>query len=203
MSGFVFITSPQVVAPNVISHPITIQSQDSSGSPAQVSETYALSFTSSSPTGQFVTSTGKKISTSTTMSKNTANRTVYYEDGTVGNFVLSLVATARTSKQVFTATQPISIAVSAPIVPSVTRATVEVTASASSSRAVPNSSAASQVVSTSHVEMSAVSATSTVSQTADASATVFIAPPRTDVIHRIFAWPITWCDAIYRFFFGQ
>lgn len=107
ISQFVFITPPQSVAVNTISDPLTVQSQNSAGISEAISETYDLLFTSTSATGQFLNSSGNAVST--TMSKNTANRTFYYRDPTAGTFTLAVTATGRTSKNIFTANQSIIV----------------------------------------------------------------------------------------------
>jgi hypothetical protein len=209
VSRFIFSTSPQIVAPNTISLPVTVESQDGTGNMVQIPETYDLMFVTSSATGQFVTSGGKKLSTTTTMSKNTANRTVYYEDSSVGNFTLTLTATARTSKDAFTVSQKIIVATPTAVVPVKATSVVPVVLTTQSQN-VPIAHTGNQIQTESQSQ--SASATQQVStttllptQTADVSQAqvVFTAPVQTDLIHRIFAWPIRITDAVYRFFFGQ
>lgn len=104
---FSFTTDSQVVLPDTLSKPITIQAQSSFGVPESVSETFDLSLLSSSPTGLFLGSTGKPVSK--VVSKNTTNRTFYYKDSSVGNFTITLLAVGRDSKKSFTAIQNIVI----------------------------------------------------------------------------------------------
>ena len=104
---FSFVTDPQTISLNTLSGDITIQSQNSSAVSAQVGETFDLVFTTSSATGQFLNSSGNTVST--TMSKNTSNRTFYYKDSSNGDFILTVSATGRDTKRVFTATQHIVV----------------------------------------------------------------------------------------------
>jgi hypothetical protein len=107
VSSFNFVTDPQTVDVGVISGAITVQSQNSTGTSESIPETYDLTFNSTSGTGLFLNSSGNAVST--TMSKNTANRTFYYKDSASGNFVLTVKATARAGGQSFTATQHIQV----------------------------------------------------------------------------------------------
>lgn len=108
---FVFTTDPQSVAPNTISSVITVQSQNSSGAGSPVGnasgDTADVVFTSTSPTGQFLNSTGGAVTK--TMSYNSYTKNFYYEDSTVGIYTLTVTATTRTSQKVFTASQQIYI----------------------------------------------------------------------------------------------
>lgn len=117
VSSIVFTTEPQSIKPDELSGPITIQTQDASGNSFQTPETIDLSFKSSSPTGEFLGGTGKSAS-KVTMSKNTANRTVYYRDTSEGSFTLTANARGRTSALEWSANQQITISgteTSAPI----------------------------------------------------------------------------------------
>lgn len=107
VSQFVFITDSQSVLPNTISKDIKIQSQNSSLAEENVTETFDIVFQSSSPTGEFLNSSGNAVSK--TMSKNTSNRTFYYRDSSLGEHTMTVVFTGRDSKQTFTATQKIKI----------------------------------------------------------------------------------------------
>jgi hypothetical protein len=108
---FVFTTDPQSVAPGVSSLVITVQSQDTSGKGLAVGngagDTADVVFTSTSPTGQFLNSTGGAVST--TMSYNSYTKNFYYLDSTPGIYTLTVVATTRNSKKVFSASQQIYI----------------------------------------------------------------------------------------------
>lgn len=110
VSSFVFITEPQTIGAGVTSKEITVQAQNASGTSEPISETFDLSFSSNSGTGQFLNSTGNAVST--TMSKSTANRTFYYRDASIGDFTLTVTATARTSLRTFSASQHIFVGVS-------------------------------------------------------------------------------------------
>lgn len=114
-----FTTNPQTIAALAASQAITVETQNSSGTAEKVSETNDVTFTSSSPTGQFLNSSGSAVST--TMSTNTASRTFYYEDATAGTYTLTVAIKGRTSGKQFSASQ-----------------TVVVTASGSASPVSPN-----------------------------------------------------------------
>jgi hypothetical protein len=107
VTRFIFSTQPQTVLPNTLSKPLSIQSENGTGIPEEVTETTDLVFTSTSQTGEFVNSVGKKVNT--TMSKHTSRRSVYYRDSSTGNHVLTLRATGRTSHKQYTAQQSIFI----------------------------------------------------------------------------------------------
>ena len=104
---FSFTTKPQVILPGAVSKEITVQSQNGSSVLGTISETFDMNFTSTSGTGLFLGSTGK--SASRTMSKNTANKSFYYKDGTIGDYVITVTATGRISKQTFKVSQNIKI----------------------------------------------------------------------------------------------
>ncbi len=108
----VFTTQPQTVVPHTLSGPLTVQMQNGSGTAESNTETFDLSFVSTSQRGKFVSSSGKTISK--TMSKGTANRTLYYADDTMGVYTLTVTATGRTTKQSFSATQRITISSTTP-----------------------------------------------------------------------------------------
>ncbi|MEI8337800.1 MAG: PKD domain-containing protein [bacterium] len=107
ISGLVFTTNSQTIKPNEISKSITAQTQNSSGTSEQVDETNDSTFTSSSPTGQFLNSSGNPVTT--TMSKNTSSRTFYYKDSTEGTYTLTVSIKGRDSGKTFSATQQITI----------------------------------------------------------------------------------------------
>lgn len=102
-----FTTDEQIVAPGEISSPITIQAQDANGNSFQTPETLDLEFVSSSPTGEFLNSAGNPVTNY--MSKNTANRTFYYRDSSVGSFVITVKAIGRDSGENWQANQNIVI----------------------------------------------------------------------------------------------
>ncbi len=107
VSQFVFITEPQTVPVSTQSGTITVQSQNAGGVSEDITETHDLVFTSTSPTGQFFSTTGNPVST--TMSKNTANKNFLYQDSTLGTYTLTVTATGRTSLQSFSANQQITV----------------------------------------------------------------------------------------------
>lgn len=89
VSQLVISTPPQSVAPGALSDAITIQTQNTEGTPVSVSETQHFNLRSSSQTGQFVTSTGNPISTFY-ISKDTTQRTFYYRDATAGTYAITV-----------------------------------------------------------------------------------------------------------------
>jgi len=107
VSKIVFTTDSQSIKPNILSNPITIQTQDSGGNAHQTSETIDLEFISTSATGEFLGSTGNPATTY--MSKNTANRTFYYKDSTEGNFTITVNAKGRDTGGEWNASQRIII----------------------------------------------------------------------------------------------
>ena len=103
----VFTTDPQSIKPNTLSGPMTIQAQDSGGNSFQTPETIDWEFPSSSPSGEFLGSTGNPATSY--MSKNTANRTFYYRDSSEGNFTIIINARGRETLQEWSVTQQIII----------------------------------------------------------------------------------------------
>ena len=136
VSRIVFTTDLQTIKPNELSGPITIQTQDSSGNSYKTPETIDLEFVSTSPTGEFLGSTGNPVTK--TMSTNTSNRTFYYRDSGLGVFTLTVNAKGRTSGTAWSAGQIITISDSAPT--TTTEATSTPKTSTSTSRATSNTS---------------------------------------------------------------
>lgn len=108
LSKILFTTNQQSIRVNILSEPMVIQAQDSSGGVYQTPETIDLKFTSTSPTGEFLGSTGNPAMQY--MSKNTANRTFYYRDSTEGVFTITVNATGRDSGKNWNASQKITVA---------------------------------------------------------------------------------------------
>lgn len=106
-STFSFGTDPQSVAVSQTSGLITIHSD------AKVTETTYLDFTSSSPTGQFLTSTNKSL-TSSYISTGDSNRSVYYQDSTAGDFVITVAISNKAKVPITTISQHIYIGQSVP-----------------------------------------------------------------------------------------
>jgi hypothetical protein len=107
VANLVFSTEPQSVEPGVISGILTIQTVDAGGNPSNIGETGDLTFTSTSPTGEFVNESGSPVTT--TMSRNSARRNFYYRDSTAGSYTLTVTLTGRTSQRTWTATQNIGV----------------------------------------------------------------------------------------------
>ena len=111
VSKIAIITEERALKPNEISEAITIQTQDASGASFQTPETLDLEFTSTSATGEFLSSSGNPVTK--TMNKNTANRTFYYRDSNSGAFTITVKATGRDSLRVWEANQKITVSSSA------------------------------------------------------------------------------------------
>lgn len=107
VSQFVFITEPQTVPAGEMSSTITVQAQNNAGVSEDIIETHDMVFTSTSPTGEFFSTSGNPVST--TMSKNTANKNFLYKDPTAGTHTITVTVTGRTSLQSFSATQQIVV----------------------------------------------------------------------------------------------
>lgn len=107
VSQFVFTTEPQSIGVNLQSETMTVQSQDSTGTAEDVQETMDFVFTSSSPSGQFLSTSGNTVTN--TMSRNTSNKNFIYKDSLVGSYVISISITGRTSGKTFSVSQPVSV----------------------------------------------------------------------------------------------
>lgn len=103
----VFTTEPQSISPDTVSTSIIVQAQNAGGTAESVDETNDVIFTSSSPTGAFLNSSGNPVTT--TMNKNTSSRTFFYKDSMVGAHTLSVSVKGRTSGATFSAGQLITI----------------------------------------------------------------------------------------------
>lgn len=85
VSHVAFTTEPQAISANALSAVITVQSRTTTGESVPVPQTACVSFSSSSATGKFFSSaSASSPSTVLTMSKNTSNKNVYYQDSTEG-----------------------------------------------------------------------------------------------------------------------
>lgn len=107
ITDVVFVTAPTSVGVGAISDPITFQTQNNSGEAEKVTDTNDIEFTSSSKTGEFLGATGNSVTT--TMSKNTASRTFYYRDQTVGTHTIQITLRGRDTGKIFTATQQVVV----------------------------------------------------------------------------------------------
>ena len=135
VSKIVFTTEPQTIKPGELSGPLTIQTQDSSGTSYKTPETIDLEFISTSPSGEFLGSTGNPVTK--TMSTNTSNRTFYYRDSGLGTFTLTVNAKGRTSGVALSAWQTITVSDS---VSATTTSGATSTVPATSSGSTPNTS---------------------------------------------------------------
>jgi PKD domain len=102
-----FTNDVLTVKPGEISTEIKVQTQNTTGTAEPVSETNDVTFSSSSPTGEFLNSTGNAVTK--TMSKNTSSRTFFYRDSATGEYVLTIGIKGRDTGKSFTATQSIKI----------------------------------------------------------------------------------------------
>jgi len=91
ISQFVFTTTQQTIKPNTISEKLTIQAQDASGNSFNLPQTGCLQLKTTSATGEFSSSnTSWNPVNILIMNKGTANRSFYYKDSTVRNYVLTI-----------------------------------------------------------------------------------------------------------------
>ncbi len=107
-NSFSFSTEPQSVALGELSGPITVHSE------ASVSETTYITLTSTSGTGQFFSSktSAEPIASGSYVyiSTNNSNRTVYYKDTTVGDFIITAnIFNKEKTSQIGTASQHIFV----------------------------------------------------------------------------------------------
>jgi len=121
ISNLVFTTDARTVLPGVVSDSITVQTQNASGASEEVDETNDVTFTSSSPTGLFLNSSGNPVTT--TMSKNTSSRTFYYKDSATGTFTLSVSVKGRTTGTTFSASQQVAVGAAPAVTSGTTTAT--------------------------------------------------------------------------------
>ena len=84
-TSFIFSTDPQGIPVNTMSGKINIQAS------SPVTETTYLIPSSSSQTGQFVTSSGNPQTASIYIATGDSNRGIYYKDSIAGDFVLTVV----------------------------------------------------------------------------------------------------------------
>ena len=89
-----FTTGPLSVAPGLPSDIIAVQLQDANGQCQKADETVYLNFVSSSPTGEFHSSSGGDLDGY--ISKNTCNRNFTYKDATTGVFTVTVQARGKT-----------------------------------------------------------------------------------------------------------
>ena len=186
VSSFSFITKPQTVLPSTLSKEIKIQSQNKNGVLESVSETFDLNFNSTSPTGLFLGSTGKPVSR--TMAKGTGNRTFYYKDSSIGDFVITVIAIGRDSKESFKVSQNITIG--------------QVSVSTHVSKAVAlnaQSIKSKEIIN----KKTTVSETSTSSLNNISTIEVFTAPTHRSFLVSIFSWPVRFFEFARRLFIEE
>ncbi len=204
ITNFMFTTPPHIVAPGSISKPITLQSVDASHSPVKVIETYDIVFTTSSHTGSFVSSVGKTMATSTSMRKNTSNRSVYYLDATPGNYLITARILSRTNNMPYVVTQRILVA-STSSAASVTydsqQSIVSKPESEQDKSHIAKPTQNSETIFKENMIEKVPALTSTT--TDDVAAPIFAASSSPTFLHRIFTWPIILSNWIYTFVFGE
>ena len=166
LSIFSFVTSAQSVVPGSISKPITVEM------PQVTIETFDLDFHSTSGTAQFLAASGGKVSK--VMAKGTKTRTFYYMDTVFGTASMTVTATGRTSKQVFSTTQDIIIASTAPV-------PVTTISQKKSQTSIPPKAKESVVATTSTQSVTSLPQT--------AAAVVYTAPPAADPLAEFFSVP--------------
>lgn len=87
---FVFISSPQTVAPGSASEQITLQAQDAAGNEFKVPGTACAALFSTSAGGEFSSNDANWAAVSVlTIAKNSANRNFYYKDTAAGKHTIS------------------------------------------------------------------------------------------------------------------
>jgi hypothetical protein len=108
-----FTTLPQTIGPGEISGTLTIQLQDSAGSPAQAAETFDIQFVSTSPSGEFLSPTTENPATKT-ISTGSANKNFRYRDTAQGAHTLTINARGRVSGLEVTGEQVIAVSSGSP-----------------------------------------------------------------------------------------
>ena len=132
VSKIVFTTEPQTVKPGEISATITIQLQDSAGNSYKSTETVDVEFSSSSVTGEFLSPSSENAVTKT-ISTGSANKNFRYRDSTEGVFTMTVKATGRTSSDIWSVSQAITISNSLPAPTTIPATTEETTTTVASS----------------------------------------------------------------------
>jgi hypothetical protein len=107
ITKLVFVSGAVSVKPGEVSDELKVQTQNSESLAETVSETNDVTFSSTSPTGEFLNSSGGAVTK--TMSKNTSSRTFYYRDSNIGEYVITTSIKGRETGQTFTATQTIKV----------------------------------------------------------------------------------------------
>ncbi len=102
-----FTTDPYSLDPGALSGTITVQTQNSSGECEKVDETTDLVFTSSSATGEFLSTSGSAVQKY--MASGSCNKNFAYRDATAGTYTLAVRATGKVSGLSWSATQAITV----------------------------------------------------------------------------------------------
>lgn len=127
IAELVFTTDAQTIATGAVSDSLIVQTQNSSGTAEPVDETNDVTFTSSSPTGAFLNSSGNPVTT--TMNRNTSSRTFFYKDSGAGTHTLTVSIKGRTTGTTFVASQQIIIGTNTSTVETTSIATTTATTS--------------------------------------------------------------------------
>lgn len=110
VAQIVFTTSEQSIEPDATSSEIVIEAQDEFGNATKTPETIRLEFISTSPTGNFLGSTGAP--SQKFISIGTTKRTFFYKDPTEGQFTLTVNASSSagswSASQIITVEEPVS-----------------------------------------------------------------------------------------------
>ncbi len=91
-TDIVFTPAPQTIDASIASGPITVQAQDSTGTPVNVATNTTVLLTSDSATGRFDTSAGgtfTQTSLSVIITTGTSDATFYYRDSAVGTPIIT------------------------------------------------------------------------------------------------------------------
>jgi uncharacterized repeat protein (TIGR01451 family) len=106
-----FTTPAQTLSPSVPSAPLTVELRTSSGTPYTAGMPVTVELSSSSPTGEFSTTTGGPwtATLSTSIASGQSGTSFYFRDASSGSPTIVAAAAGKTS-----ATQPITIAGAAP-----------------------------------------------------------------------------------------
>lgn len=105
----VFVNEPQSIMQNRLSRPFTLELHDNSGLRTPAGEPLDLFLVSSSPTGEFSSSpNGKKVK-ALVVNSSFSRRTFYYQDSTVGEYLITVRLKSRSSGALWAAVQEVHV----------------------------------------------------------------------------------------------
>ncbi len=179
----VFITSPKTILLSATSTTITIQSQNSKGEKEDVVETSDVIFTSTSPTGKFLSVSGGKVSE--TMSKNTANKNFLYTDLTAGSYKITVELKGRNSSKILSVSQEIIVkSANPPVISNTTHSSSTPNLiQAPKSKRVTNVPSAKPSTTTEPIKIKEEEKPGT------NTVTIFVAPQKKYLANSLFSWP--------------